>query len=161
MSNNPYESPSAHGEPDRTRIVLESSVTRLTANQYRWLRHSLWGLRALFMGAGIMALFSAGQIVLVFTVHGPDSPTPISHEDRVWITIFDTVFGALAIWLTLAIYRLNRAIGHVREHDAAPAAINRAIRLGSRACSALGCCAVAHVVMKFLFPPIWNLVMHR
>lgn len=160
-SDNPYESPASHGEPDRTRVVLESSVTRLTAKQYRWLRHSQFGLSALYVGVGLMALFYVGQIVFVFTMLGPDSSNPISDGDRLRITVFNSIFGALAIWLTLATYRLNRAIGHVREHDAAPAAINRAIRLGSRASIALGCCAAAQLALTFVVPPIWGLLMYR
>jgi hypothetical protein len=56
---------------------------------------------------------------------------------------------------------MNRALGHVREHDAAPAAINRAIRLGARASIALGCCAAAQVLFTFVVPPILNLLMYR
>ncbi len=138
MSSNPYESPNAPSAPRVADGDLEADGRRLTDQQARWLKHSQYALRLLALMAGLLVLFLTMQVVYILVFRDPDSSQPFSVELRIRTVVINAVRIAHGAWMFLALRRFDRVIGHVLLHDAASAAVNRALRLGRNMTWALG-----------------------
>lgn len=157
---NPYAAPSnASHVTDAVSEAAESPSQRyrLTSQQAQWLTHSRYAMRLLYIAVGFVVLLCAGQVFYVLVFLGPDSEFPVDEQVRNQTLLSNAIRGAIGIWIALSVSRLDRAIGQVLEHDAAPAAVNRELRLGRNAWISLAS-AFALMVFSVLAYPFLTLV---
>lgn len=114
-------------------------------------------MRLLYIAVGFVVLLCAGQVFYVLVFLGPDSEFPVDEQVRNQTLLSNAIRGAIGIWIALSVSRLDRAIGQVLEHDAAPAAVNRELRLGRNAWISLAS-AFALMVFSVLAYPFLTLV---
>jgi hypothetical protein len=131
---------------------MREHQTLLTAPQTRWLSQSRYALRTIGAAAALFAFLCAFQVFYTFVFLGPDSEFAVEEAVRRQVLVVNALRGSFSVWIALAVFRLDGAIGQVLKYDAAPAAVNRAVRLGRNVCVAVAAGFVAIVAAIVLLP---------
>ncbi len=154
---NPYSAPTS--DPGRKQSAAEASSQgqRLSAQQAQWLVQSQYAIRVPYVMIGLFVLFSAFQLFFTLVFLGKDAEFGVTDEVRNHTIFVNGLRMAVGVWIALSLHRLDRAVGHVVEHDAAPATLNRVIRFSRNAWIALA----GGVVAMVLFAAFYSLLRPR
>jgi len=150
-AENPYSSP----QSERAAIIVEAAtLPRLTSRQVIWLSQTQYALKALYVTTAILTLLYFVQLVFFFTTTGAELPFPSSLWQHLQFAVTHSTRILLGAWVAVALRRFDRALGQVRHHDGAAAAVLRAMRMSRNAWIAMAASLLLSLAVGSLYG-IW------